>query len=88
MSNKELIADSLIYYRDCILIAQRCTSTQDGVQIQGYSFITIYIGGQVTAHCTFPDAWLKSAEAAIEVGKIQIDLDWAKHRHCMVEFLR
>lgn len=88
MSREKMVSESLIVYRDCVLAAMLYTEIQDGVKMQGYGFITIYMGLSVSAHCTRNDQWLSSVDAAIAVGKLQIDLDYLKLKHCIAEYLR
>ncbi len=88
MSREKLLAEHLTIYRDCVLVPMLYTDTQDGEKIQGYGFITIYTGLNLSAHCCRPDQWLTSAEAALEIGKTQIDLDVLKLKHCIVEYLK
>ena len=88
VSNQQLIAEETIVYRDCILAPLCYTATQDGKQVQGYGFMTVYMGLIVTAYYARPDEWLCSIEGAMAVGKAQIDLDCLALKHCKFECLR
>ncbi len=84
----ELLNDSLVMYRDCKLVAMLYTENLDGKKIQGYGFITIYMGLSVNAYCARSDQWLSSVDGAIACAKAQIDLDYLKLKHCIAEHLR
>ena len=87
MSKHQQLLASIVY-RECVLAPLLYTDVQDGKQVQGYGFMTVYMGLYVTAYCGLPENWLISVDAALEVGKVQIDLDCLKLKHCMVECLR
>lgn len=88
MNNSKFLADRQTTYRDCVIVPLLYTAMQDGEQVQGYGFVTVYLGNSLTAHCSRVDQWLISSEAALDVAKAQIDLDYLKLKYCGAERLR